>query len=134
MPFVSVTRIRVRSRRYLPGFFWHSLWSVLQAKRAPGNLRLATLTDANRAFWTLTSWADESSMRAFMRSGAHKRAMPKLFEWCDEASLGHWTQDTAELPDWREAHRRMVEEGRPTKVRHPSPAHVEGKIAAPKNV
>jgi hypothetical protein len=31
-------------------------------------------------------------MRAFMLSGAHQRAMPKLFNWCDEASVVHWNQ------------------------------------------
>ena len=134
MPFVSVTRLRIRSPRYLPGFYWHTLLSTLQAKRAPGVMKVAFLRDANRTFWTLTSWADEPSMRAFMRSGAHKRAMPKLLDWCDEASVGHWTQETAELPGWREAHRRMVEGGRPSKVRHPSPAHAAGNMPPPQNV
>ena len=62
-------------------------------------------------------------MRAFMLAGPHRRAMPKLLEWCDEASVVHWNQESPALPDWREAYRRMVEEGRPSKVNHPSPAH-----------
>ena len=59
-------------------------------------------------------------MRAFVLSGLHKRAMPKLMEWCDEAAVVHWDQSTAELPSWSEAHRRMVQEGRQSKVRYPS--------------
>jgi hypothetical protein len=59
--------------------------------------------------------------------------MPKLLEWCDEASVVHWHQDTAELPDWQEAHRRMMEEGRRSKVHHPSPAQIAYEIPRPKS-
>ncbi len=58
-----------------------------------------------------------------MTSGAHLRAMPKLLNWCDEASVVHWTQDNLIVPDWAEADRRMRKEGRPSKVRNPSPSH-----------
>ena len=33
--------------------------------------------------------------------------MRRLAEWCDEASVAHWTQESAALPDWIEVHRRM---------------------------
>jgi len=49
--------------------------------------------------------------------------MPKLLDWCDEASVDHWTQDIPVAPDWLEADRRMRTEGRPSKVRNPSPSH-----------
>jgi hypothetical protein len=57
--------------------------------------------------------------------------MGKLAEWCDEASVVHWNQETADLPKWHEAHRRMVAEGRPSRVRHPSPAHQALRIPPP---
>jgi hypothetical protein len=44
----------------------------------------------------------------------------RILHWCDEAALVHWYQESPELPDWREAHRRMIAEGRPSKVNHPS--------------
>jgi len=116
----------------MPPFLVSALLSARQARRAHGNLGMSLLRDANRAFWTLTAWHDEASMRAFMMSGAHRRAMPKLLDWCDEASLVHWTQDTDDLPDWREAHRHLLAEGRRSKVRHPSPAHQAYEIPAPK--
>lgn len=132
MPFVSITRLRLRSVRYFPQFVWFSLLSSRQAKRSTGNLRAKFLRDHNAAYWTLTSWNDESSMRAFMMSGAHRRAMPKLLDWCDEAALAHWSQESPELPDWMEAYGKMVAVGRTSKVRNPSPAQQAQQIPAPK--
>ena len=134
MAFISVTRLRLRSLRYLPPFLWHTLRSLLQAKRAPGNLSAKTRRAADGAFWTLTAWDAAAAMRAYRNSGAHKRAMPKLLEWCDEASIGHWEQEPAEPPDWREAHRRMVETGRLSKVNHPSARQKAGEMPAPENI
>jgi hypothetical protein len=69
MPFVSITRLRVRSRRYVPGFVIQSIRSARQAKRTAGSLAVSVLRDADRAFWTRTVWRDEGAMRAFMQSG-----------------------------------------------------------------
>jgi len=57
--------------------------------------------------------------------------MPRLLEWCDEASIVHWLQESAELPSWDEAHRRIQQEGRRSKVNHPSAAHLAYEIPSP---
>ena len=132
MPLISVTRLRVRSFRYLPGFLFYAFVSARQARRAPGNLGVGLLREANNTFWTRTAWRDERAMRAFTMATPHRRAMPKLLQWCDEASVLHWMQEGATLPDWHDAHRRMVADGRPSKVNHPSPAHQARTIVAPK--
>lgn len=85
-----------------------------------------------RTFWTKTAWHDEASMRAFMLAMPHGGAMRKLANWCDEASVVHWTQATADLPDWNEAHRRMATEGRRSRVKHPSEAHQDFRIPPPR--
>ncbi|HZT78033.1 MAG TPA: DUF3291 domain-containing protein [Vicinamibacterales bacterium] len=131
MPLVSITRLRVRSWRFMPMFFVTAMRSARQAARADGNLETKLLRDANRTFWTATSWADERAMKAFMHAGAHGPAMRKLLEWCDEASLVHWTQETDAVPPWDEAHARLQREGRRSKVHHPSPAHDAFSISAP---
>ncbi len=100
--------------------------------RAHKSVKVRLLRDARFTFWTLTVWEHEAAMHSFMRSGAHLRAMPKLLDWCDEASVVHWHQETPELPAWREAHRRMLDEGRMSKVRHPSPAQQAKQIAEPR--
>ena len=132
MPFVSITRLRVRRWRYLPGFLLYALASTLQARRASGNLAVSVLNDADFAFWTRSMWTDEAAMRAFMRSGAHRRVMPRLIDWCDEASVAHWIQDAAELPPWPEAHRRLQTEGRRSRVRVPSGRQQRFEIPAPR--
>jgi hypothetical protein len=132
MPFVSITRLRLRSWRFLPGLFWYAFRSRRQAKAAPGNLAALTLREANHTFWTCTVWYDEAAMRAFMTSGAHRSAIARLPEWCDEASVAHWHQDSREPPDWSEVFRRMQSEGRRSKVRYPSPAHQRFEIAPPR--
>ena len=131
MSFVSVTRLHIRSYLYLLPFLWHSWKSKRQVQSAHGFLGGKLMGDGRKAYWTVTAWADEASMKAYRNSGAHRRAMPKLLHWCDEASYTHWTQDGTQLPTMKEAHWRLREEGRLSKVRHPSPAHLAAQTAEP---
>jgi quinol monooxygenase YgiN len=132
MPFISVTRLRVRSAWYLPKFLWHAIPSSAQARKAPGNLGVDLLNDAKFAFWTRSAWNDEASMRAYMLAGAHRKAMPALMDMCDEACTAHWEQEGSALPGWTDVHKRLQESGRASKVRHPSPDHEARRIAPPR--
>ncbi len=131
MVFISVTRLRIRSIFYLPQFIWQTLKTGRQAERANGFLGGRLVREAGNIFWTLTMWTDEAAMRGYRSAGAHAYVMPKLLDWCDEASVVHWTQEPAELPSWPEAHRRLVDDGRPSKVNHPSPNQLAKQIPAP---
>ena len=62
------------------------------------------------------------AMNAFRTGGAHRRAMPKLLNWCDEAAVVHWMQDSQEIPAWQQAQQHMSEKGKLSKVNHPSAA------------
>ena len=64
-------------------------------------------------------------MHAFMRSGSHGAVMPKLQDWCDEASLVDWEGDA--LPEWDQAEAQLRSTGRLSRVRHPSPAQARGE-------
>jgi hypothetical protein len=132
MPVVSITRLRLRSWKFLPSFIVYAIRSRIQAAKAPGNLAHKAINEPDRVFWTATAWDAEDSVRQFMVAHPHGEAMRRLLNWCDEASVARWTQDTADLPNWQEAHRRMQAEGRPSKVRFPSAAHQQFKIPAPK--
>ena len=123
MPLVSITRLRVRSWRYLLPFFIRALQSASQAKKAEGNLAVSVLRQPGNVFWTRTVWSSEDAMKSFMLSGPHRQVMRRLLEWCDEAALVHWAQESSEPPSWSEAHKRIQEEGRASKVNHPSEHH-----------
>ena len=132
MTFVSLTRLRVRSIRFLPMFAVHALRSNQQVRQSAGFLTGALLPDRHFTFWTMTAWDSLESMRAYMLSGAHKKAMPHLMHWCDEASVAHWSQPDSTLPPWEEADRRMRETGRISKVRHPSAHHADLSYEPPR--
>ena len=70
-------------------------------------------------------------MKDFMLSGTHRDVMRKLPDWCDEAAVVHWTQDSVALPTWEEAHERLQREGRRSKVNHPSEAHAAYEFPKP---
>jgi hypothetical protein len=131
MALISVTRLRIRSWRYLLPFFMYALRTSKQAKNSQGNLAVSFLRDADNTFWTRTVWTTESALRSFILSGPHKRVMPRLLEWCDEAAVVHWEQDTGQEPDWQEAHRRLQANGRRSRVKRPSPAHESFEIRPP---
>jgi hypothetical protein len=131
MPFVSITRLRVRTYRYLPAFLVQAFRCAWQAKASKDCLSVSIMRQAHRTFWTRTVWTDVSAMKAFMRSGVHRRVMPSLLEWCDEASVADWVEELQESPSWEEVHRRMRRDGRPSKVNRPSEAHVRFEIPGP---
>ena len=58
MPFVSITRLRIRALRLLPQFYFYAMRSSRQAKHAPGYLGGSLLADRKRTFWTMTLWRD----------------------------------------------------------------------------
>ena len=132
MPFISLTRLRVRSWWYLPQFIWHALKTGRQAEQSSGFVGGRLLREVRNTFWTVTAWEDEAAMRAYRNAGAHRVVMPRLLDWCDEAAVAHWNQDGTEIPGWQELHRHMVETGRPSKVKHPSPAQESNHIVAPR--
>ena len=130
MALISVTRLRVRSFIYLPQFFWHTFKSIRQAERSSGFLGGRLLVNAPFVFWTMTVWQDEPAMNAYRTGGAHRRAMPKLLNWCDEAAVVHWTQESPEIPAWQQAQQHMAAKGKLSKVNHPSPAQASRQTAA----
>jgi hypothetical protein len=133
MIFVSLTRLRIRSICFMPFFAVYAFRSFRQVSRAPGFQTGAVLNDRERTFWTMTAWDMQENMRQFMNSGAHKKAMPHLLHWCDEASVAHWGQEDVVLPSWTEAARRMREQGRVSKVRYPSSGHASLSFSEPRD-
>ena len=132
MPLVSITRLRVRSWRYLPMFFLQAVRSARQAAAAEGNVSVRVLRDSRSTFWTATVWTNETSMKQFILAGVHRGVMRKLLDWCDEAAVVHWHQESADPPTWPEAYARLRGDGRRSKVNHPSDAHTSFDFPEPR--
>lgn len=131
MPLVSVTRLRIRRWRYLPGFLYFTLLALVQARRAAGNLGTQLKRDAKLVFWTITVWRDEAAMKAFRNHGPHLRVMPKLRNWCDEATYVHWHQESPDPPAMEFAHGRLVADGIVSRVNYPSADHEARRFPPP---
>jgi Domain of unknown function (DUF3291) len=132
MPFVSITRLRIRSVRFLPSFAIHTYRSLTQVKKSPGFKGGSLLVDRSWTFWTMTVWDSQDSMRRFMTSGSHRVVMPHLLDWCDEASVVHWDQPGEGPPTWNEADKQMRESGRASKVKFPSARHADLSYRTPR--
>lgn len=130
MAFNSITRLRLRSLLTLPAFLRAAADSSAQAARAAGFLGGALLPEGRMVFWTRTAWESEADMKAYRDSDAHRAVMPKLIAWCDEASVAHWEGEV--VRDWDEIYRRMAEQGRISRVRRPTRAHLEKSFQAMK--
>jgi hypothetical protein len=131
MRTVSVTRLRLRGWFFLPAFLFTNGPIIRQVRAAPGFSGGMLLMDAGRTFWTVSLWKDKSSMLAFRNGGNHGKAMPKLAGWVEHARVANWEQEGESVPDWETLHARLSENGRPTRLSHPSPDH-KGATGFPK--
>ncbi len=129
MPFVSITRLKVKSFFYLLPFMRANERSAKQLVKTAGLLQGKELIDKGLTFWTLTLWSDDGQMKAFRNSNAHRQAMQKLPYCCSEASYFHWNQEEFTLPDWTTASEKLIGKGKITKVRNPSPRQITNNFA-----
>lgn len=123
MPFVSVTRLRLRGWLFLPAFLFTNGPVARQVRKAPGFLGGTILMDSRRTFWTVSLWKDRASMTAFRNGGRHGKAMPKLAAWADHARVANWEQEEESIPDWETLYARLSEKGRPSRLLRPAPDH-----------
>ena len=127
MAFNSITRLRLRSFFTLPAFLRDARASAEQAGRSAGFISGALLLEGRMVFWTRTAWESEAAMKAYRDSDVHRAVMPKLVDWCDEASVAHWVGEP--VSDWDEIYKQMTAAGRLSRVRHPTEAHTAKRFA-----
>jgi hypothetical protein len=128
MPIVSVTRLHVRSVRFLPVFFWYTNKSLRQARQTSGNLGVKLRKTKGLAFWTLSMWENNGAIRTFVSASPHKEAMRRLPYWCDEASFADWEQNATNWPSWEQAGEKLSAAGRLASVLYPSKQHKAGNL------
>lgn len=131
MAFVSVTRLKLRSFLYLLPFVLHTYRSAKQAKSSESFLQGKLKFGLDLTFWTMTMWKDEESMKKYRNSGAHLKAMPKLLNWCSEASVVSWVEEKNTIPTWKQAYSLLQQRGRLSKIKNPSNNHISKIIDEP---
>lgn len=116
--YISITGLRLKRKRDLFRFMWHSIRCAKQAKAADGNID-TKLTKFGDDQHTLTVWDSRKAMLAFMHSGAHRRALAIFDEIATGKTFG-FASDT--VPDWRKARALWEKHGR--EYRAPSERNV----------
>jgi heme-degrading monooxygenase HmoA len=126
---VSVTRLRLRSLWFLLPFAVRASQIRKQAHGTPGCLGVRVRKTRGLAFWTLSLWEGEESLRTFLSQPPHVEVMPRLSSWCDEAATTHWVVVPQEMPKWEQATEQLLKGGRLLHVNHPSEAHRQRRIS-----
>lgn len=128
---VSATRLKLRSWLFVLPFLRASGAMGRQARTGAGFRQGRLLLDHGLVFWTLTAWDSAEAMKAYRDSGLHAAVMPKLQDWCDEASVAQWSTDDDALPPWPEVYSRMTSEGRASRLKRPTARHAAMSIPPP---
>lgn len=82
-----------------PLFFRHAIPSLIQARKAPGNL-FADVRKVADVQHTLTVWEDRAAMRAYLMSGAHLQAIKAFRQIGSGRTCGY---ESDRQPGWDEA-------------------------------
>lgn len=98
--YVSVTGFVPKNFIQIPRFWWNTMRCLAQAKRSPGNLSVTAKLIAG-VYHTMTVWTDEKSMRAYVKTGAHRKTMSNFRTMGSGRTYG---SSTDRLIAWDEAY------------------------------
>ncbi len=125
MPILAITRLRIRRIWFLPPFFKRSVQSLKQAKNANGIIAVNVFNDSFPVFWTCSIWETEKDMMQYMKSGNHKKAMPYLQKWCNEARTCHVSFEGNKIPPASELSMLLHKHGRTSRLLKPNDNHLK---------
>jgi quinol monooxygenase YgiN len=131
VPIIVVARLRLRDHSLLDDFFTHATAVIEQAQNTEGNLGVDAMAEAHDVWWDVTAWEGRAPIETFMNTEPHLSTRALVDHLCDEASFANWEQDTAELPDWQTAWRRLVAEGQSASITDGSAANETRDFPAP---
>ena len=106
--YVSITGLRVKSVWRLPAFWWHASAAMQQAMNAQGCLG-AEARLIGGVHHTRSVWTDRQSMKDYLQSGAHLKAIKAFRDIATGKTLGF---DAESIPDWDEVHRLWHQKAR----------------------
>ncbi|KGX90773.1 hypothetical protein [Pontibacillus marinus] len=98
--FISVTRLHLKGKRKLPKFFFHTIKSILQSKKAEGLKFSSFNKEGWDTYWTLTVWESKEDMIFFRNNGNHLKAMKTSRTIADKLEYINCERET--IPTWNE--------------------------------
>jgi len=101
MPYVSITGLQLKSQRHALRFWWHAIRSMMQARKADGNIAVDARS-MNGVHHTRSVWIDEAAMRRYLVAGAHFKAMKAFGSIATGKTMGF---ESDKVPDWDEVHK-----------------------------
>ncbi len=132
MPYLSITRLKLKSLYYLVPFSIHTEQIVSQIRASPGFLQGKLLGTLDLSMRTATLWASAAEMRSFHQQGAHRQVMGKLDAWSSEAAAGHQVVTGDTFPSWGEMNQWLRTTGNFFPLSQPSQHHRDRIIPTPK--
>lgn len=118
--YLAITRLKLKSTRYIVPFFIHNERVVKQIRASEGFLKGKQLATPSLSMWTATLWTCEEALKTFYLSGEHRAVMSKISEWSSEAVSGHQQVDSNKLPSWDYVRTQLHQIGRFTHLQEHS--------------
>lgn len=105
--YVSITGLRVNKFYHYLKFFWLAVRAMEQARQSSGLIRAEART-IKGVHHTISIWDNESSMRKFLVTGAHLKAMRSFNQIATGKTVGFMT---AKPPEWSQVHDTWIHYG-----------------------
>jgi len=123
MPYLSMTRLKLKSPGYLPSFLVHNGQIVKEIRVSDGFLKGKQGVTLDLSMWTTTLWDSYTNLQKFYRSGSHRKVMSQIDVWSSEAVSGHREVHSFDLPSWKSVGVLLAESGHFVNLEEPSLKH-----------
>jgi len=106
--YISITGLKPKGLWGLIRFWILAIPSFNQAKSAKGNLNTA-VKKINGYNCTISAWENREMMLAFLKSGAHLKAMKAFNSIATGRTYGY---ESDKIPNWEEAYSTLETKGK----------------------
>ena len=106
--YISITGLELKSLVHVGAFYYYAVPSLRQAQNSKGNI-LAATKNINGVRHTLTAWDSEQSMRKFLYSGPHQKAIKAMPKFATGKTFGYVSDA---IPTWDQVHRKWKSHGK----------------------
>jgi len=111
------SRLELRHYRDIPRFMRAAMQVRKQVHQSSGAVGVSLIAQpARKTFWTLSAWADQASLDAFVVSRPHLDVMSRFHDRLSNPQFTTWTLPRTDMPKpgstaknlWRDARTRLA--------------------------